>query len=378
MFYLTERIEAEIKDAEDGRITGAFRVARAGNVQDYLGSELGMPEKPIVRVYRPEAVVFSKDAMATFAHRVVTVHHPDGLADFDRDAVGWLGAEVARDGEFIRVPMSIVSKKGIKAVRQDGMREFSAGYGSELDFTPGVSPKGEAYDAVMTKYVVDHVAIVPAARGGSELRIGDWRGPGSADPSRTPSTGDLEMEVKTVTVLVDGLSVVTTEQGQQAIAKLQKDVADGKAREAQLVTDHKAAIAAKDTTLAQRDAEIDGLKAKVLTDAQMDARVKARGDLVAVAKAIVDADYSGKSEIDIRRAVVHAKLGDAAVKDKSDAYIEARFDVLVDEAKKDPVRGALLVDGQFRNQNPQDNGQSAYEKRLADAWKGNSHQQKGA
>ena len=37
-----------------------------------------------------------------------------------------------------------------------------------------------------------------------------------------------------------------------------------------------------------------------------------------------------------------AKLGDAAVAGKSDAYVDARFDILVeDAAKTDPVREAL-------------------------------------
>jgi hypothetical protein len=70
--------------------------------------------------------------------------------------------------------------------------------------------------------------------------------------------------------------------------------------------------------------------------------VNARADLVATAKAIADADYSGKSDAEIRKAAVVAKLGDAAISGKADAYIEARFDILADAAKPgDPVRGAL-------------------------------------
>jgi hypothetical protein len=84
----------------------------------------------------------------------------------------------------------------------------------------------------------------------------------------------------------------------------------------------------------------------VLDDAALDARVQARGDLVAKAKAIApDVTTDGKSDADIRRAVVTAKLGDAVVKDKPAAYIDARFDILVEDAKPgDPVR-QISIDG---------------------------------
>lgn len=65
-----------------------------------------------------------------------------------------------------------------------------------------------------------------------------------------------------------------------------------------------------------------------------------------------------------------AKLGDAAVAGKTDAYIDARFDCLVEDAKKaDPFAAAMRAkDGTKQITN--DNGQAAYESRLANAWKG--------
>lgn len=160
----------------------------------------------------------------------------------------------------------------------------------------------------------------------------------------------------TKTVMVDGLSVVTTDAGAQAITKLQGDIQAGKTALADAETKHQTAIATKDADLAKLQAKVDDLTGKVLTDAQIDARVQARADLITTAKAIHDADYSGKSDADIRKAAVTAKVGDAAVKDKPDAYIEARFDILAEDAKKDPVTGVL------RTKQPHqvnDNGYSA-------------------
>lgn len=343
MYYLTERME--IGDAAEdgaGRLVVSARVARAGNVQLYLGKEMGVTDKEVVRVYRPEEEVFNTDSMKTFPHKYVTLGHPRGPADFEQHAVGWLGDEVARDGDFIRVPMTVAGKKAQDAVR-DGTRELSVGYTSAIDFTPGKTPTGEDYDAKMTNIVVDHVAIVQHARGGSQLRIGDWRTVDDSDPALNPS-GGRNMADNTHKVVFDGLTIETTEQGKQAIEALSKRVSDAQ-NEANLAVKAKdEAQALHDAAIAKKDAEIDALKAAKLSDADLDKRVQERADLIATAKSIVDADYTGKTDAEIRKSVVTAKLGDAAVAGKSESYLDARFDILAEDAKangNDPVRAHL-------------------------------------
>lgn len=137
--------------------------------------------------------------------------------------------------------------------------------------------------------------------------------------------------------LVDGISIDVTEQGAQALEKLTKQLADAGINVQQLKDAHATALAAKDNELAQKDAEIDGLKAKQLSDADIDKRVQARADLITKAKTIADADYTGKGDAEIRKAVVIAKLGDAAIAGKTEAYIDARFDLLVEDAAKNPA-----------------------------------------
>ena len=161
------------------------------------------------------------------------------------------------------------------------------------------------------------------------------------------------------TILVDGLSVVTNDAGAQAIGKLQQQLKDAQAAAGTADAAHKAAIDAKDAAIAKIEAERDALKAKVLSDADLDQRVQQRGDLIAKARAVHDADYSGKTDAEIRKIAVVAKLGDAAVAGKADAYIEARFDILADEAKPvDPVAQALR-DSSTHRQPVKDNGYAA-------------------
>ncbi|APO67252.1 hypothetical protein IE4872_CH01610 [Rhizobium gallicum] len=168
----------EKRRTRDGYLTVNARVARAGNVQLYTGAEVGRPDLATVRVYRPADEVFSADTMQSFAHRPVTLGHPSQSVSSTnwRDvAKGWSDGEVVRDGEFVRVSMLLADADTIAAV-ENGTRELSMGYDCSLDWTSGTSPSGEAYDAIQRGIRSNHIACVPQARGGSELRIGDSAG----------------------------------------------------------------------------------------------------------------------------------------------------------------------------------------------------------
>lgn len=323
----------DARTTADGYLVTDARIARTG-VQVYSGREVGRPDLDQVRVYRPEAEVFARDALASFAHRPVTNDHPAeavSAKNWKRHSVGMTGDEVARDGAFVRVPMVLMDAAAIAAV-QGGKRELSCGYTCDLKFEAGTSPDGETYDAVQSSIRANHLAIVSAGRAGPECRIGD------------EAEQEAPMTLKTVTV--DGIPIEVTDQGATVIATLQKRLADAAAASATANTDHAKALAAKDADLAKKDAEIDGLKAKVVDGAALDKLVADRAALVTVAKAIAkDVKTDGLTDADIRKAVVTAKLGDAAVKDKPAAYIDARFDILAEDAAKaantDPVRDAI-------------------------------------
>lgn len=156
----------------------------SSDLQPYHASELGVPASfGIVNVYRPEAVVFDKASLATCAGKPVTLDHPPEpvtAANRKRYAVGDIGTEIARDGEFVRVPIKLMDAAVIRAI-QDGAREISMGYTTENRVEDGEAPDGTRYQAVgLGPIRINHLAIVCKARGGSSLRIGD--GPGARRP----------------------------------------------------------------------------------------------------------------------------------------------------------------------------------------------------
>ncbi|CAM3894983.1 hypothetical protein CCOS865_02221 [Pseudomonas reidholzensis] len=360
---------SNVRRTADGYLVAEARVARTG-IQDYLGTEIdpdnehGLRDKPIVRVYRPESSVFHKDAMQSYAYRPMTNGHPGGEGVNSQNwkdlAIGQTGGEVVRDGDFVKVPLVLMDARAIEDY-EAGKRELSMGYGAEVVFQDGETPEGERFDCYLGPMKMNHLSLEHRARGGEKLRIGD------NDPK--PPKGGHHMADSLRTVIVDGLSVQTTDQGAQAIDKLTKQLADAGVNIKTLTDAHAVALAAKDGELAKKDAEIDGLKAKQLSDADIDKRVQARAELIGKAKAIHDGDYSGKGDAEIRKAVVIARLGDAAIAGKTEAYIDARFDLLVEDAGQDPVRSHFRAQDANPNK-PGDNGQSAYESRLNDAWKG--------
>lgn len=332
----------------DGYLIAEAKSVRTG-IQLYSGDEVGKPSMPIVRVYRPADQVFADASLQSFTHAPVTMNHPDEAVTADNWkelAVGEVSTAAKKDGEWVHLPLILKDAKAISAV-EDGKRELSAGYTCELVWGDGVTPDGQKFNATQTNIKINHLAIVDRARAGSQARIGDGASWGAAPfiPDHNPKKETI-MTLKTVTV--DGIPVEVTDQGAVVISTLQTRLADANAKAEKAEAAHTAAIAAKDAELAKKDAELDALKGKVLSDADLDKRVQERADLITVAKSIAkDVKTEGLSDAGIRKAVVVAKIGDAAIAGKADAYIDARFDLLVEDAAKgaaDPF-AAVVKDG---------------------------------
>lgn len=318
----------------DGYLIGDAKIARAGNVQTYYGYEIGLTgedaQKPF-GVYRDPDMVFDKDAMLSLAGRPVTRGHPTGgvTAETWRDlAVGQVGGVIRKDGDHVVAPMAIMDAAAAKEVA-DGARSLSAGYTCLVQRDEGVAEDGTPYQFRQAGPLrFNHVAYLPEnnPRAGN-TRIGDGVRKQGLAPI-TPKKEDVMSDAFKTVVLGDKAvqvavaDVAAIEQFKADSAKALKD-ADAA---------HEAAIADKDAELAAKDAEIDGLKDKVLDGAALDAAVAARGDLIAKARAIApDVKTDGLSDAAIRKAVVVAKLGDA-IAVKADAYIDARFDILAEDA----------------------------------------------
>lgn len=331
------------RETADGYLVAEARSVRTG-IQQYLGSEVGKADMDVVNVYRPEEEVFADASLQSFSHSPMTMNHPADAVTADNWkelSVGEVSTAAKRDGEWVMLPLILKDRAAIDAVKA-GKCELSAGYTCTLDWTPGETPEGEAYDAIQRNIKINHLAVVDKARAGSKARIGDDVKTWGIRPA-IEDKGASVMTDKTTQIVRDGLPVNLPDSAAPIINKWLAD-ADKALKDKQTALDKALAdVKAKDTELGEKDAEITKLKAASIENADMDKLVADRAALVAKAKEIApDLATDGVKDMDIRRAAVATKLGDEKVKDRSDDYITGLFDHLADDTKgSNPLSGAI-------------------------------------
>jgi uncharacterized protein len=305
---------------DEGFLRVPGKAARTG-IQEYLASELGLKDRApndIIRVYRPAEEVFNDESLQSYLGADVTNNHPPTLVNastYRNTSVGVVTSVGRQDGDFVIVDMIIKDKDAIKAV-ETGKCELSAGYTAVYDDTPGTTPEGEPYDFRQTQIKINHVAIVDRARAGAMARIFD------------------NMEKKP-------MYQITTDTG------LKVDVADAAVVDAfkrleQRVSD---AEAAKETVQAQLDAameQVADLTTKCSEEA-LKARVEAIARVTSSARKVAGDEFTCDSvdPVAIKRAALAVKRPSIDWAEKSAAYVEAAFDMAVEEPVKPVVDSQL-------------------------------------
>jgi hypothetical protein len=155
------------KRLPDGRLVAEGLLTRAGvftyrNPDGSARRELRLPEE-----------VFRGDALESFAMVPVTNDHPANLLDSKsarQYAVGAVGENVRRDGDFVRARLTVFDADTVAAM-EAGKTALSCGYEVDLEETPGEHPQFGHYDAVQKNIRGNHVAIVDSARAGDAARV---------------------------------------------------------------------------------------------------------------------------------------------------------------------------------------------------------------
>lgn len=346
----------------DGYMVARARAARAG-IYEYLGNEVdpkgehGFAADQTVRVYRPEEEVFSADSVASFLMKPVTSDHPSQpvTADNWRTYAKGVVGKALRDGEFLAFDIVLMDKTAIADV-ENGKRELSNGYASNIEFTAGQTSTGEHYDAIQKDIRGNHVAIVDKGRAGPHCRIGDAIAcdkipaaeiialltdgqPYNADDADDKNAGARRetsisggSQVATKTITFDGLPLEVTDAAEAAITKLLKQVSDAVAR-AEKAETSVATLTTDKATLETEKADLEKkLKDEAITPAKLRDAAKSYAIVADKAKALGVEVTDEMDEPAIMKAVVTAKLGDES-KDWNDQQVAASFAALAKDAK---------------------------------------------
>lgn len=318
-----------VKVHKDGYLAATVRAARTG-VQTYLASEVGLTGDNEVRIYRPLGEVMRLDSVASYKGKPITDEHPgervtsDNWASLSRGTI----MAVRRRADDVELDIVVSDKALVEKIRAGSAKELSAGYVANIDWTPGIAEDGTPYDGVQRDIYVDHLAVVPVARAGSDYRIGDTRLFG-ARPTNRHENKDKETtamaDTHETTVMVGDGAVPTTEAGAIRIKALQDNASETATKLADAETklaDVQKQIEAKDGEIAALKKQVsDATSPKALSDA-----AKARAKVMEAGKkyGMSEEDMDEMDDAAIRRAVVTKALGDEA-KNLTDAGVEGAF-----------------------------------------------------
>lgn len=309
--------------------------------------------------------VFRDDSLASLRLAPVTDRHPAGLitpGNVRQLQIG-LVADVRRDGRFVTGDLVVQDQTVIDKVLRRDARELSAGYTCQIDATAGEFG-GERFDGIQREIVYNHLALGPRDWGragpdvalhldgidteihpliGVELRVDHARlvpevgARPSIDPDDPldrllPSALEGPSTMTTKTIRIDGLDFEVPTQAAQAMEQALAS------RDAKLVTETARADAAE----GERDAaktELNETKTKLdaATDPKaLSSAVTARVELETKARNVLGAEekFDGKSDREIKIAALTKHDESFRADDRSDDYIDARFDVVVETAQE--------------------------------------------
>lgn len=303
---------------DEGFLVDSPIVGRIG-IQTYMNAD-----GTIRKEYRPPEEVFHADALASMIGKPITDAHPNGkvtAANFKKLTIGTILSAGKQDGDNVRADIIIQDAEAIIKAEKGGIRELSLGYTVDLDETPGEF-NGEKYDAIQRNVRVNHLALVPKGRAGNaRLNLDRFDAVAFMESEMTTAMSRVRLDT--------GIEYDAAPEVVHALDKLRDDAAVLKTQADAHKADAEKLAGERDTLKARVDgfaAELAQVKADALDAAR--AEIKARAELEKAAEGF-KIDHAGKSDREVKEAVIKSVRADADLSGKSDEYVQAAFDMSV-------------------------------------------------
>lgn len=318
-----------------------YRVPIAGAmVQKYVKSD-GSEE---MEAKLPEEILSDATVSSANSKPVTDGHHGLVTKDNSHDLLkGFTASNGHVEGNMLYNDITITDPNLISQIKNGSKRELSIGFETQMDPTSGTY-NGAKYDAVQRNIRINHVAVVPKGRAGHEVRlIGDSaEAVDQVEPSEEKGnqmeTRVVRADGQNITVAADDVDKITKLDADNSakakqIADLDAQIKKLQAEKAQLQGNADEANKKADSAQAKADSlETDNKKLKDQIDHLKGDAFDERLNLIDKVKSFVgdsDYDYHGKTDRDLKIDAVKAIKGDSIdFEDKSDAYVQAAFDML--------------------------------------------------
>jgi len=294
----------------EGFLVDSPIVSRIG-IQEYTRAD-----GSIIRELRLPEDVFHPDSLASMKAKPITIDHLGGIVNSDtanRVTIGAVLSEGRQHTDGVQLDVVIHSPNKL-----DGRREISLGYSCVLDETPGIW-NGQVYDAIQRDIKVNHLSIVKRGRAGGIAKL-------NLDSNEELDDNDFstkEQHNMTIKVKLDnGIEYEALPEVAAELTKLRSD-ALGFATKLDAIPTMQANIDTLQAKVDGIDALVKEAKEAGRTDALVHLTLEAYADKFKV-------DHKDKSDREVKEAVIKSVRKDADLTDKSDAYIDAAFDIALD------------------------------------------------
>ncbi|MGX7129305.1 DUF2213 domain-containing protein [Enterococcus wangshanyuanii] len=328
----------DFKETDGGYLTiSACPITRPG-VFPYRRSDGGVS----MEAKLPEEL-FSSATVVSANAKPMTDDHPNEpvtIDNYSKYAKGMTHNDATIKDNKLAISFTITDSDTIKKIR-DGKRELSIGFQADVKQEQGIYD-GMHYDSVQRNMRINHIALVDEGRAGPEVAI---RGDSVAfmiDSKDNKQSGGTNMPVLRIDNKDYEVDPVIKANYDAMEAKL--DAAEQKASNVEAIEGQRDALQAQVDNLTT---ELTAAKEKEITGDALDKMIQGRVDLVAKATSFLgdSFDFSGKSDREVKEAVITKANKDFKGDGKSDDYINAYFDSMSALAKdKGFTTGAVFTD----------------------------------
>lgn len=316
------------------------------------------PDGTLRRELRDPNDVLNEESLNSMKMIPITNEHPkERLITSDNAkelSVGFTGENIRQSGKFIMANFVVTDKETINDIVNNNKKQLSLGYTVDLIEERG-DFDGENYDFKQTNIKYNHLSIVREGRAGVQAKIAlDEADAVEVDKKEVQQMGKKKVKIDQDEFFMEEEAAVGVEQLLEKFKALESEKEAVDAELEATKTKLETALAERDNAVEEAQNVVNGNSSEEDSSdsdkdrdkenndsADFEKKVKDRVKLIKQAESVLDENdlekLYGMSEIEIKKKIIKSKNENAKLDDKSDIYVCARFDAMMDDMPKNNV-----------------------------------------